>query len=282
MVSRAFSSKSSGRVPWWTAIIFAIFTALLFESLTVLVFYSYLEKENRVLGEQRAALSVSERRNAQLISELSELNSSVQIFMSGLGSVNQAIDNAHHHLGKYDAISGSHGTDFFRMKAELAKLRNENSLLRSEPRAKPHSDIKDDSVKDSKRWLTIGIPTVPRKGNPDYLSQTVDAIIKQLPLHADDPLYAKVMVVVLNNKPGQHTLFDQVRRDIENGPYRFYFRFEESAVQDIDHVHNPEGNANVPGSKVNYHLHFPHIFNKGNQVASPVYRCDGKREPWYL
>jgi hypothetical protein len=101
-----------------------------------------------------------------------------------------------------------------------------------------------------KRWLTIGIPTVPRRGDPDYLNQTVNAITKQLPTRPDDPLYGRVIVVILNNLPGQHTLFDDVRRRIESGPYSIYFRFEEAEIPTHDGINNPENHIWIPGMRV--------------------------------
>jgi hypothetical protein len=101
-----------------------------------------------------------------------------------------------------------------------------------------------------KRWLTIGIPTVPRRGDPDYLNQTVNAITKQLPTRPDDPLYGRVIVVILNNLPGQHTLFDDVRRRIESGPHSSYFRFEEAEISTDDGINNPENHTWIPGKRV--------------------------------
>ena len=105
-----------------------------------------------------------------------------------------------------------------------------------------------------KRWLTIGIPTVPRRGDPDYLNQTIKAITKQLPTRQDDPLYGRVVVVVLNNLPGQHHLFDGVKRSIEGGPYRSYFRFEEAEIPTHDGIDNPENHVWIPGMRVLFHL----------------------------
>ncbi len=230
----------------------AIATALIFESLTVFVFYSYLEKENKAIVEQKNALWASEQRNELLLKELLKMNSSVAVVMSGLGAVNHAIETADHHLGNYEHSSASELT---RMKTMVEMLRSENSALKSKAGSskRPISDIMGHN--SGKRWLTIGIPTVPRKGNLDYLSQTVDAIINQLPTRPDDPFYQKVMVVVLNNRPGQHVVFNKVKARVERGPHRAYFKFEEVAVQDSDDVNNPEHNANVPGSKVRNPLH---------------------------
>jgi hypothetical protein len=103
---------------------------------------------------------------------------------------------------------------------------------------------------NGKRWLTIGIPTVPRRGDPDYLLQTVNAITKQLPTRPDDPLYGRVIVVILNNLPGQHKLFDDVRRHIESGQHSSYFRFEEAEIPTHDGINGPENHTWIPGMRV--------------------------------
>ena len=244
---RGHVTKSGSRVSWRTAVFFAILTALLFESMTVLYFYSYLEKENKLIDHQKALILAGEQKNSRLMAELLHLNSSVSFVMSGLGTVNQAIETADKHLGNYEQSSGLHSSELTRMKTMIEMLRSENIALRSiEAKVRPVQN----PAHHGKRWLTIGIPTVPRKGNPDYLSQTVDAIISQLPTRQDDPFYAKVMVVVLNNRPRQHVVFDDVKKRVENGPYNFYFKFEEVSIQDSDNVKNPEHDANIPNSKV--------------------------------
>lgn len=43
-----------------------------------------------------------------------------------------------------------------------------------------------------RRWLAIGIPTVPRRGDPGYLARTLRAIAQQLPARTDDPLHGQV------------------------------------------------------------------------------------------
>jgi hypothetical protein len=45
-----------------------------------------------------------------------------------------------------------------------------------------------------RRWLAIGIPTVPRRGDPGYLARTLLAIARQLPTRADDPLHGQVLL----------------------------------------------------------------------------------------
>jgi hypothetical protein len=49
-----------------------------------------------------------------------------------------------------------------------------------------------DGVGRRRRWLAIGIPTVPRRGDPGYLARTLLAIARQLPTRADDLLHGQV------------------------------------------------------------------------------------------
>ena len=59
-------------------------------------------------------------------------------------------------------------------------------------------------------WLAIGIPTVPRKSGADYLTRTLSTMMEELPLDPTDPLFKRVRVLVMNNRPGNHTVFYQV------------------------------------------------------------------------
>ena len=61
-----------------------------------------------------------------------------------------------------------------------------------------------------KYWLTIGIPTIPRKDNTDYLSRTLSTLLEELPLSPTDLLYRRVKVIVMNNRPGNHSAWQKV------------------------------------------------------------------------
>lgn len=64
-----------------------------------------------------------------------------------------------------------------------------------------------------KKFLVIGIPTVPRRAK--YLEQTIDTIARQLPSTPADPLFHKILVIVCNNRPKMHDEFAAVRLKIE-------------------------------------------------------------------
>lgn len=61
-----------------------------------------------------------------------------------------------------------------------------------------------------KAWLTVGIPTVPRKNDADYLSTTLESLLEELHMDITNPLYARVKVLVMNNQPGNHSIFYKV------------------------------------------------------------------------
>ncbi|EIE24399.1 hypothetical protein COCSUDRAFT_61824 [Coccomyxa subellipsoidea C-169] len=82
-----------------------------------------------------------------------------------------------------------------------------------------HASELEQAVNATERraWLTIGIPTVPRKTGADYLTLTLESLLEELPLDGSDPLYGRVRVLIMNNRPGNHTVFYKVRRRIEEG-----------------------------------------------------------------
>lgn len=59
-------------------------------------------------------------------------------------------------------------------------------------------------------WLVVGIPTVPRE--VDYLTPTLAALLNELPDNfGQDSPEEKVKVVVMNNNPGNHSVFYQLK-----------------------------------------------------------------------
>lgn len=60
----------------------------------------------------------------------------------------------------------------------------------------------------SRTWLTIGVPTVPRRhSNTTYLTQTIESLLAELPLSLNDVWSGQVQVLVMNNRPGEHAEF---------------------------------------------------------------------------
>ena len=57
----------------------------------------------------------------------------------------------------------------------------------------------------------IGIPTVPRVNNEDYLLQVLASIIDQLPSVPTHPMYGKVKILVMNTNHGVHQRFEEAK-----------------------------------------------------------------------
>jgi hypothetical protein len=241
----------------------AIVAALLTATCMSAGFSYYLYRQNSLAEQHRARLKAATDRNALLRSELLKVNSSVAGVMSGLDTVWGAVNNAKTQLQLTEPSRRADTQNLAKLEEALQNLRRENDLLKVQaariaaepppapalpPPPQPHAAAA--SASSAARWLTIGIPTVPRKNGERYLEQTVNAIAQQLPLRQDDLLFDRVMVVVLNNRPGKHVVFDQMKSKYEAGPFARYFKFVEQEIAQTDSFHNPEHNANVPGSNV--------------------------------
>ena len=235
----------------------AVFSVLVTASLMSAGFSYYLAQQQGSVGQQRGRLKAAMDRNALLQGELLKLNSSVAGVMSGLDTVSRAVDNAKIHLQRAEAGKAVPTQSVVQLEDAMKSLRQENELLKAQavriaspPVAVPEAVAGGSGCSGQERWLTSGIPTVPRRHGERYLEQTLSAIAQQLPLRHEDPNYHRVMIVVLNNLPGNHAVFDAAKVQYEAGPYAAYFRFVEQAVAQSDSFHNKEGNPNVPSSKV--------------------------------
>lgn len=61
-------------------------------------------------------------------------------------------------------------------------------------------------------WLLIGIPTIPRPNGADYLTATLSHVVDALPDELTDPMAGQVRCMVVNQRPGDHPAFEQLRR----------------------------------------------------------------------
>lgn len=235
----------------------AVFSVLVTASLMSAGFSYFLAQQQGSVGQQRGRLRAAMDRNALLQGELLKLNSSVAGVMLGLDTVSRAVDSAKIHLQRAEAGKAVPTQSLVQLEDAMKSLRQENELLKAQaariaspPVAVPAAVAGGSGCSSQERWLTIGIPTVPRRHGERYLEQTLNAIAQQLPLRHEDPNYHRVMIVVLNNLPGKHAVFDAAKAQYEAGPYAAYFRFVEQAVAQSDSFRNQEGNPNVPSSKV--------------------------------
>lgn len=73
-------------------------------------------------------------------------------------------------------------------------------------------------------WLIIGIPTVPRKNNLDYLTPTIESILLEIPQDPSHPLYDQVVVAIMNHSPGVHPQFYELQKKYANPDSPHYSR----------------------------------------------------------
>lgn len=108
-------------------------------------------------------------------------------------------------------------------------------------------------------WLVVGIPTVSRLHDEDYLLQSLETVARQLPSSPSDLLHGQVVILVVNIEGESHKRFHEAKALYEspNNPNRVHFMFDvlESAenLDDPKRGSTPEndfGNQNIPGYRV--------------------------------
>ena len=100
--------------------------------------------------------------------------------------------------------------------------------------------------------MILGIPTIPRVNNEDFLHQILESITSQLPTHSSHPLFGKVKVLVMNTAHRTHQRFDEARRKYGNSPHAAHVEFmaESQEMADPYPGRKDEGNPNKPGYRV--------------------------------
>jgi hypothetical protein len=94
---------------------------------------------------------------------------------------------------------------------ELARVQNKPAPPQPLPPVILPPQPPPEPTPSSKAWLVVGLPTVPRRGDIDYLSPTVASFLSQMPDDPSDPFFGRVRVVVMNMRPGKHAVFDACR-----------------------------------------------------------------------
>lgn len=106
------------------------------------------------------------------------------------------------------------------------------------------------------KWLVVGIPTVHRKNNEDYLLQSLRAIAEQLPSDPSDLMYGRILVIVVNvqDNPSAHTRYLEAKKEFHHShhPKSMYFEFHDSAGPDVNPMPGSHdvGSPNKPGARV--------------------------------
>ena len=107
-------------------------------------------------------------------------------------------------------------------------------------------------------WLVIGIPTVPRRNDLDYISGALDTLVRALPATPADPLWRRVVVLLMSNAPaGSHLRFEQLQRKYGDptgaaATYRpeLHFVVNPAPLRDANPAARDEGAPNFPGWRV--------------------------------
>lgn len=61
----------------------------------------------------------------------------------------------------------------------------------------------------------------------------------ELPSDPTDPIFGKVRVLVMNNLPGQHPVFERVQQEVQLGASDHNNAFAQKAARYIEFVDNP-------------------------------------------
>ena len=102
-------------------------------------------------------------------------------------------------------------------------------------------------------WLVIGIPTVSRQNNEDYLLKSLQAIHEQLSL-SSSIFHNNVLIVLVNIEGNTHSRFYEAQSLY--GKYKYFEFFTLNSSEELAdpkvgaNAHNDQGNANIPGFRV--------------------------------
>ena len=152
----------------------------------------------------------------------------------------------------------------------------------------PLNEDRTESVLKSSRWLVIGIPTVSRAHNEDYLLKSLETLAAQLPSSESDLMYGQVLVLVVNMQASSavpHERFEEAKVFYSAGnPKSIYFEFSDNQK---DEQISPElttdpvlgstaetdiGTANKPGYRVR---------KQTRNIVSIIRKSEGKGK-YYL
>jgi len=67
-------------------------------------------------------------------------------------------------------------------------------------------------------FLTVVIPTVPRRDNSMFIINTIQSFLDQWPVSDADPYFDRLSIVVINHRPEEHAAFDAARLGIMATP----------------------------------------------------------------
>ena len=157
----------------------------------------------------------------------------------------------------------SHKRQVALLQASVANLTSALAAAPATPTTPAISTTPVASTAAASKWLVIGIPSVSRLQDEDYLLHTLDSLARQMPREGDtaDLLHGRVTVLVVNvqDRGTRHRRFEEARALYARGahPQASYFEFVDLPASEIARdpkegatAQNDQGNANIPGFKV--------------------------------
>jgi hypothetical protein len=143
-------------------------------------------------------------------------------------------------------------------KQQIEKLTHSSQALLHQCEIEKSSQIKKCSSPPQRRqqqqqqqqrpWLAIGIPTIGRRNQEDYLLHSLAALVDQLPSDPSDLFYGNILIVVVNLQPNplDHVRYQEAKAlySDPSHPKSVYFEFHDNAGPDS----NPLPNRNDPGT----------------------------------
>ncbi len=234
-------SKKSGKRKITTTVLFGL---IVIASLCLSGWYVY----------HQTAISLLDSKN-----DLKVAMAKVEILQSRIRALNE---NAVRNL-EQKTVNGKHDNnkDNDDNNKNVKPIQPRPIIIQPPPPPSPQEILQQQQYKQeqykkfsNRKWLIIGIPTVPRT-SVDYLTPTVEAILQQLPDSIHDPFWGRVQVVVLNQRPNEHRIWEIVRDWVlktEKG--RVHFKFVENLHPYVDATpgRKDRGDANFPGYRVRH------------------------------
>lgn len=143
-----------------------------------------------------------------------------------------------------------------KLENEIKHLKNKNEIIikqfeNEKKEIENNCKLKHDN--NNNKWLTIGIPTIGRRNNEDYLLQTLSSLVDQLPSEPTDLFYNNVLIVVVNlqTNPLEHQRYQEAKKLYSNpsNPKSIYFEFHDYGGTDENPLPNlrDTGTPNKPG-----------------------------------
>jgi len=150
--------------------------------------------------------------------------------------------------GMAHAVAGGGASEAAEMREHLLGCQQQLLHALSQPGGSAAGGaVLEGQVGDS-TWLFIGIPTVSRSANEDYLLQTLASIRRQLPTDPDDLLFRRVKVLVLNIEGPSHKRFYEAQVMFAGGGKHGAGNVAPAAIHGAHHSRRLQPGASPTGA----------------------------------